>query len=166
MVSTNTQRILVISPHTGRVLRFLDLHDADVFVLSSHPTNWRLFVTAGYDGRVVIWDLEEGIPLRIFNPEPDMTFPPVCVLDIAISWDDSHLATDTNAGYGYWFTNEDKVRLKKLPVQQFFATDHDNLIYDATNNAFDADTNLPPHLMERGPLCDMEMQALTNQPCF
>ena len=29
---------------------------AQVFVLEGHPTEPRLFMSAGYDGRVVVWD--------------------------------------------------------------------------------------------------------------
>jgi hypothetical protein len=35
-----------------------------VYVMDAHPTEWRLFMSAGYDGRIVVWDLETGEPVR------------------------------------------------------------------------------------------------------
>ncbi|RRT82769.1 hypothetical protein BHE74_00003490 [Ensete ventricosum] len=37
------------------------------FVLDVHPFNPRIAMSAGYDGKMIIWDIWEGKPVRIYE---------------------------------------------------------------------------------------------------
>jgi PH-interacting protein len=37
------------------------------YVLDVHPFNPRIAMSAGYDGRVIIWDIWEGHPIKVYD---------------------------------------------------------------------------------------------------
>lgn len=52
--------ILIFSRATGEILHQLDYHSADVQILTCHPLNDNILLSAGYDGKAALWDLKTG----------------------------------------------------------------------------------------------------------
>jgi WD40 repeat protein len=70
---------------TGALLHTLHGHASDVHVLQCHPTDKRLALTAGYDGKINVWDIERGCLQQSYAPLPlphtvpvAITAPPRC----------------------------------------------------------------------------------------
>ena len=55
------------------LVRKLEGHSGEVFVLEPHPTDSRVLLTAGHDGLVIIWDMLAGTKLISFNLEVSTT---------------------------------------------------------------------------------------------
>lgn len=72
-VSDGTIRVWNAS--SGTLVHILRAHTAQAQVLECHPTDRRLAVTAGYDGLVVLWDIESGRCLKRMSTV--YTFPTV-----------------------------------------------------------------------------------------
>jgi WD40 repeat protein len=53
---------------TGALLHTLAGHTSDVHVLQCHPTEKRLVMTAGYDGKINVWDIERGRLQQSYAP--------------------------------------------------------------------------------------------------
>jgi WD40 repeat protein len=49
---------------TGHVLQVMAGHKQMAHVLECHPWNPRLAFSAGYDGQLIIWDVDQGQLLR------------------------------------------------------------------------------------------------------
>ena len=45
----------------------LQQHSNEVFVIETHPRDPRVFISAGHDGFIVIWDMFTGDKLNLFT---------------------------------------------------------------------------------------------------
>ncbi len=45
----------------------LQQHSNEVFVIETHPRDPRVFISAGHDGFIVIWDMFTGDQLNLFT---------------------------------------------------------------------------------------------------
>lgn len=70
-VSDNTIRVW--NAASGALIHLLKEHTQQVQVLETHPHDRRLAMTAGYDGKVLLWDIEAGRCLKHMNTV--YTFP-------------------------------------------------------------------------------------------
>ena len=59
--------VRVFDTHSGGLLHRLTTHAENVHVLECHPTEPALAVSASYDGNLILWDLERGVPLHTLN---------------------------------------------------------------------------------------------------
>ncbi|KAJ2687887.1 hypothetical protein H4R19_006603, partial [Coemansia spiralis] len=65
LISNNVGTVAAIDPRTGRECWRRRAHSAvEVYVLISHPTDPRIAVSGGYDGRAVVWDTSTGNVLK------------------------------------------------------------------------------------------------------
>jgi len=46
------------------LVHVLRKHEHDVLGVMPHPRDPRILVTAGNDGRVIVWDIERGVLLK------------------------------------------------------------------------------------------------------
>ncbi|XP_021904304.1 bromodomain and WD repeat-containing protein 3-like [Carica papaya] len=60
-------RICVWNAVDGSLVHSLTGHTASSYVLDVHPFNPRIAMSAGYDGKTIIWDIWEGTPIRIYE---------------------------------------------------------------------------------------------------
>ncbi|KAH9730741.1 WD40 domain-containing protein [Citrus sinensis] len=60
-------RICVWNAVDGSLVHSLTGHSASSYVLDVHPFNPRIAMSAGYDGRTIVWDIWEGTPIRIYE---------------------------------------------------------------------------------------------------
>ncbi|KAJ6847300.1 uncharacterized protein M6B38_281670 [Iris pallida] len=60
-------RICVWNASDGSLVHSLTGHSESTFVLDVHPFNPRIAMSAGYDGKTIIWDIWEGTPVRVYD---------------------------------------------------------------------------------------------------
>ncbi|GAB2282202.1 hypothetical protein Dimus_016752 [Dionaea muscipula] len=60
-------RICVWNASDGSLVHSLTGHSDSTYVLDVHPFNPRIAMSAGYDGKTIIWDIWEGTPVRVFE---------------------------------------------------------------------------------------------------
>lgn len=64
LVTDSAFRLHVFDPWTGAPLHMLKGHKDKAHVLAAHPLNSRIAMTAGYDGLLIVWDVDMGVQLR------------------------------------------------------------------------------------------------------
>lgn len=165
------QRINVWNPENGELLRTLhatgDLgHRNAAFVLSMHPTDWKLIITAGYDGRIILWDIDAGKILRKFvNFEVIQEQPQICpLLDGCFSPDGSKIVFTDRVGRLSIFGTGSGDAYATAPTEQYFSTDYAGIDLDASQNAVDRDTQIAPHLLTNHVLTDANRIPYRYQP--
>ncbi|CAL1534125.1 unnamed protein product [Lymnaea stagnalis] len=147
--------IKIWNSYTGTLLKVLEGHEDEVFVLEACPTDARILLSAGHDGKMIIWDIYTGAKIKKFYNLIEGQGHGA-VFDCKFSPDGHSLAaTDSHGhlllmGFG---TNE---RCKKIPQQMFFHTDYRPLMRDANNYVLDEQTQQQPHLMPPPFLVDID----------
>jgi hypothetical protein len=154
-------RIKVWLAHSGELLHTFKDHHLPVYVLSTHPSDARIIMSAGYDSQVFLWDLETGIKVRSFQiafpSDPDRLNPPDFdekfreILDGQFHPDGNSFIVAHKNGFVTIFSN--KVPLR-VPTEQFFQTDFGELTMDAGRNVIDTQHQIPPHLLQTGFMTD------------
>lgn len=165
------QRIKVWNPSNGNLVMTLGAIDAAkqnghinaVFAMDVHPTDWRIIVTAGYDGRVFLWDISTGRMLKSFvNMSPD--FKAVPMLDGGFMPDGNGFCFTDQIGRLLIFGTGSGEQYAAAPVQQYFRRDYAVLITDRNMNVRDRETQQLPSLMDSGPLVDIYRIEYPHQP--
>ncbi|KAG7391789.1 hypothetical protein PHYPSEUDO_003409 [Phytophthora pseudosyringae] len=165
------QRIRIWDPESGKLLMTLGAIDKEkknghvnaAFALSAHPTDWRIVVTAGYDGRVCLWDISTGRLLKSFtNLSPDSK--PLSNLDGGFTPDGSGFCFTDQIGRLLIFGTGSGEHYAATPVQQYFLHDYVMLVTDGHYNVRDRETQELPSLMDSGPLMDASLVQYPHQP--
>lgn len=152
--------IRVWDSQTGELVHILREHRHDIYFLESHPHDPRIFVSASHDGTFCIWDIDEGKCIKKFVNLIDPNGPhtpdnlPV-IYDIKFSPDGNTLATTDSHGYLTLYGIGGSDLYQKVPDQMFFSTDYGQLITDIQHFVMDEATHMPPHLMPKPQLVDM-----------
>ncbi|PVU99454.1 hypothetical protein BB559_000689 [Furculomyces boomerangus] len=124
----------------------------EVFVLISHPKDYRLAVSGGYDGNVVIWDVRTGIALKKFHVGDQ-------IFDGSFSENGLFFAVTGETGAAYLFGNIDSERqyrdARRMP-EQMFASDYTRTVLDSQYYIIDEISQIAPHLMDHGLLQDFD----------
>ncbi|KAL6522887.1 hypothetical protein OROHE_016734 [Orobanche hederae] len=60
-------RICVWNAVDGSLVHSLTGHTESTYVLDVHPFNPRIAMSAGYDGKTIVWDIWEGTPIRTYE---------------------------------------------------------------------------------------------------
>ncbi|GFP99609.1 bromodomain and WD repeat-containing protein 1 [Phtheirospermum japonicum] len=63
-------RICVWNAVDGSLVHSLTGHTESTYVLDVHPFNPRIAMSAGYDGKTIVWDIWEGTPIRTYEIGP------------------------------------------------------------------------------------------------
>ena len=116
----------------------------EIPVVRVHPTLPSVFLSAGLDGLLCLWDVDRRVLLRSFHCPPgcrwiDGAFSPLGDL-IALTGEEGHLAF---FGFG------SRVPYTQAPREQFLKEDYHPLVRDEWGYVLDAHTQLPPHLLGR-----------------
>ena len=150
LASVQNFRILVYSVHDGKVMGELaGVHEEPVHVVLAHPYDPRIVITASYSGEVVVWDILEGSPLKIFystDTRPDgRKWPdPIAYVDGFMSPDGHYAALADAAGQLHVIgIGERDAWISRAPYDQFFSTDYEDLIVDSEGVVRSAATNEP-----------------------
>ncbi|KAG6554673.1 hypothetical protein Mapa_003691 [Marchantia paleacea] len=145
-------RICVWNAVDGSLVHSLTGHDKQTYVLDVHPFNPRIAMSAGYDGRVIIWDIWDGHPIRIYETGD------YNLVDGNFSPDGSSLVVSDEVGQIYLFATGEGNAQKDAKYDQFFLGDFRPLVRDTHGNVLDQETQLPPHQRNiQDLLCDASM---------
>ncbi|KAK8961052.1 hypothetical protein KSP40_PGU017987 [Platanthera guangdongensis] len=122
------------------------------FVLDVHPFNPRIAMSAGYDGKTIIWDIWEGIPVRIYETGRFK------MVDGKFSPDGTSLVLSDEVGQIFIISTGQGESRKDAQYDQFFLGDYRPLIQDTNGNVLDQETQLIPYRRNmQDLLCDSSM---------
>ncbi|CAK9221053.1 unnamed protein product [Sphagnum troendelagicum] len=145
-------RICVWNAVDGSLVHSLTGHDKQTYVLDVHPFNPRIAMSAGYDGRVIIWDIWEGHPIKVYETGE------YNLVDGHFSPDGSSLVVSDEVGQIYVFGTGPEMSQKDVKYDQFFLGDFRPLVRDAFGNVLDVETQLAPHVRNiQDLLCDASL---------
>ncbi|KDO20632.1 hypothetical protein SPRG_12989 [Saprolegnia parasitica CBS 223.65] len=138
-------------------------HVNAVFAMEVHPIDWRILLTAGYDGRICLWDISAGTLLRQYQNR-DSVGDPCPILDMAFSPTGDLFAVTDRVGRLCIFGTGAGDSYKASPRDQYFANDYAPIEMDVNLNVRDRDTQVQPHLLPRSALMDMSRSIYAQQP--
>lgn len=145
-------RICVWNASDGRLVHSLTGHSESTYVLDVHPFNPRIAMSSGYDGKTIIWDIWEGIPIRIYE------IARFKLVDGKFSPDGTSIVLSDDVGQIYLLNTGQGESQKDSKYDQFFLGDYRPLARDAHGNAIDQETQLPPYRRNiQDLLCDSSM---------
>ncbi|XP_076372727.1 bromodomain and WD repeat-containing protein 3-like isoform X2 [Tachypleus tridentatus] len=155
ITAVNDHALKVWDAYTGTLRHVLNCHEDEVFVLETHPTDTRILLSAGHDGRIVLWDIISGVMIKsFFNTIEGQGHG--AVFDCKFSSDGFMFASTDSHGHISIFGLGSNERYKKVPEEQFFHTDYRPLIRDANQHVLDEQTQCAPHLMPPPFLVDID----------
>ncbi|KAK2457064.1 WD40 domain-containing protein [Trifolium repens] len=145
-------RICVWNAVDGSLVHSLTGHTESSYVLDVHPFNPRIAMSAGYDGRTIVWDIWEGIPIRTYE------IGRFQLVDGKFSPDGTSIVLSDEVGQIYFLSTGQGESQKDAKYDQFFLGDYRPLIQDAQGNVLDQETQLPPYRRNlQEPLSDSNM---------
>ncbi|KAF9618196.1 hypothetical protein IFM89_000665 [Coptis chinensis] len=177
------RRICVWNAVDGSLVHSLTGHTESSYVLDVHPFDPRIAMSAGYDGRTIIWDIWEGTPIRIyeigrfklvdgkFSPYrrrcthrtkrlDDLELLPLSplYLNIRTERDGTSIVLSDDVGQLYTLSTGQGESQKDAKYDQFFLGDYRPLIQDTHGNVLDQETQLVPYRRNiQDLLCDSSM---------
>ncbi|KAL9407657.1 hypothetical protein AB3S75_046236 [Citrus x aurantiifolia] len=145
-------RICVWNAADGSLVHSLTGHTESTYVLDVHPFNPRIAMSAGYDGKTIVWDIWEGIPIRIYE------ISRFRLVDGKFSPDGASIILSDDVGQLYILNTGQGESQKDAKYDQFFLGDYRPLVQDTYGNVLDQETQLAPHRRNlQDPLCDSAM---------
>ncbi|KAL8128476.1 hypothetical protein V2J09_017631 [Rumex salicifolius] len=132
-------RICVWNAADGSLVHSLTGHTESTYVLDVHPFNPRMAMSAGYDGKIIVWDIWEGKPIRIYETGPYR------LVDGKFSPDGTSIVVSDDVGQLYILSTGQGEAQKDAKYDQFFLGDYRPLIHDTSGNVVDQETQLVPY---------------------
>ncbi|XP_073311170.1 uncharacterized protein [Primulina huaijiensis] len=146
-------RICVWNANDGSLVHSLAGHMASTYVLDVHPFNPRVAMSAGYDGKTIVWDIWEGTPIRVYDIGGRFK-----LVDGRFSQDGTSIVLSDDVGQIYLLNTGQGESQKDAKYDQFFLGDYRPLTQDAHGNVVDQETQLSPYRRNlQDPLCDSSM---------
>ncbi|VAH90333.1 unnamed protein product [Triticum turgidum subsp. durum] len=145
-------RICVWNASDGSLVHSLISHQESTFVLDVHPFNPRIGMSAGYDGKTIIWDIWEGKPVQIYETGHYK------LVDGKFSPDGTSLVLTDEIGQIFIIGTGQGKSQKDAKYDQFFLGDYRPLVHDTNGSAIDQETQLAPYRRNiQDLLCDSGM---------
>ncbi|CAK9138914.1 unnamed protein product [Ilex paraguariensis] len=145
-------RICVWNAVDGSLVHSLTGHNESTYVLDVHPFNPRIAMSAGYDGKTIVWDIWEGTPIRIYE------IGRFRLVDGKFSPDGTSIILSDDVGQLYVLNTGQGESQKDAKYDQFFLGDYRPLIQDTHGNVLDQETQLAPYRRNiQDLLCDSGM---------
>ncbi|KAF5198574.1 Bromodomain and wd repeat-containing protein [Thalictrum thalictroides] len=146
------RRICVWNAVDGGLVHSLTGHSESSYVLDVHPFNPRIAMSAGYDGRTIVWDIWEGLPIRVYE------IGRFKLVDGKFSPDGTSIVLSDDVGQLYTLSTGQGEPQKDAKYDQFFLGDYRPLIQDTHGNVLDQETQLVPYRRNiQDLLCDSSM---------
>ncbi|KAL6505075.1 hypothetical protein OROGR_024892 [Orobanche gracilis] len=146
-------RICVWNATDGSLVHSLAGHTASTYVLDVHPFNPRIAMSAGYDGKTILWDVWEGTPIRVYEIGGHFK-----LVDGKFSQDGTSIVLSDDVGQIYLLNTGEGESQKDAKYDQFFLGDYRPLSQDTHGNVVDQETQLAPYVRNiQDPLCDSSM---------
>lgn len=145
-------RICVWNAVDGSLVHSLTGHSLSSYVLDVHPFNPRIAMSAGYDGKTIIWDIWEGVPIKTYD------IGRFKLVDGKFSPDGTSIVLSDEVGQIHLLNTGQGEAQKDAKYDQFFLGDYRPLVRDASGFVIDQETQLPPHRRNfQDPLCDSSL---------
>ncbi|XP_073135794.1 uncharacterized protein [Henckelia pumila] len=145
-------RICVWNAVDGSLVHSLTGHTESTYVLDVHPFNPRIAMSAGYDGKTIVWDIWEGTPIRTYE------IGQFKLIDGKFSPDGTSIILSDDVGQLYTLNTGQGESQKDAKYDQFFLGDYRPLIQDTHGNVLDQETQLAPYRRNmQDLLCDSGM---------
>ncbi|MFS7938120.1 putative transcription factor WD40-like family [Helianthus anomalus] len=145
-------RICVWNAVDGSLVHSLTGHSGSTYVLDVHPFNPRIAMSAGYDGKTIVWDIWEGLPIRVFE------IGRFKIVDGKFSPDGTSIILSDEVGQLHILSTGQGEAQNDAKYDQFFLGDYRPLIQDGHGNALDQETQLAPYRRNmQDLLCDSGM---------
>ncbi|KAL2464188.1 WD40/YVTN repeat-like-containing domain [Forsythia ovata] len=145
-------RICVWNAVDGSLVHSLTGHTDSTYVLDVHPFNPRIAMSAGYDGKTIVWDIWEGTPIRTYE------IGRFKLVDGKFSSDGTSIILSDDVGQLYILNTGQGESQKDAKYDQFFLGDYRPLIQDTHGNVLDQETQLAPYRRNmQDLLCDSGM---------
>ncbi|CAN7003997.1 unnamed protein product [Brassica oleracea var. botrytis] len=145
-------RICVWNASDGSLVHSLTGHTASTYVMDVHPFNPRIAMSAGYDGKTIVWDIWEGKPIHTYD------ISHFKLVDGKFSPDGTSIILSDDVGQLYVLSTGQGDSQKDAKYDQFFLGDYRPLIQDIYGNVLDQESQLPPYRRNmEDPLCDSAM---------
>ncbi|CAM8993134.1 unnamed protein product [Rhodiola kirilowii] len=145
-------RICVWNAADGSLVHSLTGHSESTYVLDVHPFNPRIAMSAGYDGKTIIWDIWEGTPIRIYE------ISRFKLVDGKFSPDGTSIILSDDVGQLYILSTGQGESQNDAQYDQFFLGDYRPMIQDTHGNFLDQETQLTPYRRNMlDLLCDSSM---------
>ena len=119
IASMGDQSIRVWDVASGELRHAMREHTAATYVIQSNPLDPRLVMSASYDGKAVIWDIVEGVALRVFDGSQYHTK----LVDGNWHPDGTSIICSDLSGQFSVFGTGDSVRLLRAKYEQFLQTE-------------------------------------------
>ncbi|KAE8815897.1 Retrovirus-related Pol polyprotein from transposon TNT 1-94 [Hordeum vulgare] len=145
--------ILSLATHHGHAIDHITSENTmKTFVLDVHPFNPRIAMSAGYDGKTIIWDIWEGKPVQIYETDHYK------LVDGKFSPDGTSLVLTDEIGQIFIIGTGQGESQKDAKYDQFFLGDYWPLVHDTNGSAIDQETQLAPYRRNiQDLLCDSGM---------
>ncbi|KAK4800301.1 hypothetical protein SAY86_020788 [Trapa natans] len=145
-------RICVWNASDGDLVHSLTGHTDSTYVLDVHPFNPRIAMSAGYDGKTIIWDIWEGKPIW------EYVISRFKLIDGKFSPDGTSVILSDDVGQLYILSTGQGESQMNAKYDQFFLGDYRPLIQDTFGNILDQETQLAPYRRNmQDLLCDYAM---------
>ncbi|KAL5541939.1 hypothetical protein UlMin_009649 [Ulmus minor] len=145
-------RICVWNASDGSLVHSLTGHTESTYVLDVHPFNPRIAMSAGYDGKTIVWDIWEGKPIRTYD------ISRFKLVDGKFSPDGTSIILSDDVGQLYILSTGQGESQHDAKYDQFFLGDYRPLIQDTYGNVLDQETQLIPYRRNlQDLLCDSAM---------
>ncbi|KJE94104.1 hypothetical protein CAOG_004794 [Capsaspora owczarzaki ATCC 30864] len=142
---------------TGELLCVLRGHTESVMCLEAHPTHPRVFLSSSHDGHLILWDLQKGLPMRVFSNVVDNGVRASEFFDARFSPDGTTVVVCDGYGRVSIFGTDPVADPERVPSEQFFSNDYGALVRNEAGAYVDELTLLPPHRCARtGLLTNMQ----------
>ncbi|KAF4358937.1 hypothetical protein G4B88_018175, partial [Cannabis sativa] len=122
------------------------------YVLDVHPFNPRIAMSAGYDGKTIVWDIWEGKPIRTYEISHHK------LVDGKFSPDGTSIILSDDVGQLYILNTGQGESQDNAKYDQFFLGDYRPLSQDTHGNVVDQETQIAPYRRNlQDLLCDSGM---------
>ena len=166
-------KLLRVLKHTTDPIHGPELREA-IWNIRTHPVDPRILMSAGEDGRVILWNMETGNTIwcwtnchpggqTLINAKPGQA---IALADSCFSSDGTSIAVSDGNGRWSLFATGSKKSYALAMDEQYFMDDYSPLRYDSEQVAVDESGGLMPHLLPRTPLCIHTLVPYVVQPSY
>lgn len=152
--------VVVWDACTGAQLHRLRSHTSAVYVIFPSPADRNALVSAGYDGKVVMWDVRTGALVTEWDIRGNQPVDSVKLVDARSSPDGLTVVAADEAGNVYYIGTGAGEAMRGAKEDQFLSNDYNELMRDDRGWVLDAVLQQQPHLVAReAKLCDAALEA-------
>jgi WD40 repeat protein len=161
IIASNQGEIRVYYAYNGQPACILKGHEGEIYALDNHPLDPSTILSAGYDGNVILWDVQKQKVITCTN-HVGRTFT-----DCKFSKDAMKYAITDEEGhctlFGIGGLDKDYEQVRSWERGQYFMSDYQALRHFADGSFVDDPTQQHPYAMPFSPIIDLQGVAYPNQ---